>query len=145
MKKLCILCVMALLSLNGMAQKQTLDMYKTVPLPPMEGITLVTVKKATFNIYEKPNGKRRAEGWGAPGEFIKNYGPSLFGAKMHPTGWAYIFSGSESGFANPKDFQKGQISLLSRIGCSILLRLPSMTDISSIHGALESTRQQVWY
>lgn len=110
MKKLCILCVMALLSLNGMAQKQTLDIYKTVPLPPMDGITLVTVKKATFNIYEKPNGKRRAEEWGAPGEFIKNYGPSLFGAKMHPTGWAYIFSGSESGFANPKDFQKANLT-----------------------------------
>ena len=110
MKKLCILCVMALLSLNGMAQKQTLDMYKTVPLPPMDGITLVTVKKATFNIYEKPNGKRRAEEWGAPGEFIKNDGPSLFGAKMHPTGWAYIFSGSESGFASPKDFQKSSLT-----------------------------------
>ena len=110
MKKLSILFVMAIVSLNGMAQKQTLDIYKTVPLPPMDGITLVTVKKATFNIYEKPNGKRRAEEWGAPGEFIKNEGPSLFGAKMHPTGWAYIFSGSESGFASPKDFQKANLT-----------------------------------
>lgn len=110
MKKVLILCVMALLSLNAMAQKQTLDIYKTVPLPPMDGITLVTVKKATFNIYEKPNGKRRAEEWGAPGEYIKNDGPSLFGVKMHPTGWAYIFSGSESGFANPKDFQKANLT-----------------------------------
>jgi len=110
MKKLSILFVMAIVSLNGMAQKQTLDIYKTVPLPPMDGITLVTVKKATFNIYEKPNGKRRAEEWGAPGEFIKNEGPSLFGAKMHPTGWAYIFSGSESGFASPKDFQKTNLT-----------------------------------
>ena len=76
----------------------------------MDGITLITVNKAKFNIYAKPNGKRRAQPWGAPGELITNDGPSLFGAKMHPSGWAYIFEGSESGFASPKDFHKSKLT-----------------------------------
>ena len=110
MKKLMILWGMALLCLNTFAQEKTIDIFKTVALPPMDGITLITVNKAKFNIYAKPNGKRRPDEWGAPGEFIVNYGPSLFGAKMHPTGWAYIFSGSESGFASPKDFHKSKLT-----------------------------------
>lgn len=109
MKKVLLSALMALMSIGSQAQ-QTIDVYKTVKLPPMDGITLVTVNKAKFNIYEKPNGKRRAEPWGAPGEYIVEYGPSLFGVKMHPTGWAYIFSGSESGFASPKDFHKATLT-----------------------------------
>ena len=109
MKKLTLIALMALISIGCQAQ-QTLDVYKNVPLPPMDGITLITVNKAKFNIYAKPNGKRRAQPWGAPGELITNDGPSLFGAKMHPSGWAYIFEGSESGFASPKDFHKSKLT-----------------------------------
>ena len=109
MKKVLLSALMALISIGSQAQ-QTMDVYKTVKLPPMDGITLVTVNKTKFSIYEKPNGKRRAEPWGAPGEYIVEYGPSLFGVKMHPTGWAYIFSGSESGFASPKDFHKANLT-----------------------------------
>ena len=109
MKKVLLSALMALVGIGSQAQ-QTIDVYKTVKLPPMDGITLVTVNKAKLNIYEKPNGKRRAEPWGAPGEYIVEYGPSLFGVKMHPTGWAYIFSGSESGFASPKDFHKANLT-----------------------------------
>ena len=109
MKKVTLIALMALISIGCQAQ-QTLDVYKNVPLPPMDGITLITVNKAKFNIYAKPNGKRRAQPWGAPGELITNDGPSLFGAKMHPSGWAYIFEGSESGFASPKDFHKSKLT-----------------------------------
>lgn len=109
MKKVTLIALMALISIGCQAQ-QTLDVYKNVPLPPMDGITLITVNKAKFNIYVKPNGKRRAQPWGAPGELITNDGPSLFGAKMHPSGWAYIFEGSESGFASPKDFHKSKLT-----------------------------------
>ncbi len=105
MKKVLLSALLALVSIGSKAQ-QTIDVYKTVNLPPMDGITLVTVNKAKLNIYDKPKGKRRTEPWGAPGEYIVEYGPSIFGVKMHPTGWGYVFSGSESGFVNPKDFHK---------------------------------------
>lgn len=110
MKKLSILFVMALVSLNGMAQKQTLDIFKTVPLPPMDGITLIVINQPEFDVYNKPNGKKRLYNFGGPGETIKLGGASIFGVKMHPTGWAYVLSASESGFVSPKVFHKAKLT-----------------------------------
>lgn len=93
-----------------MAQKQSLDIFKTVPLPPMDGITLIVINQPEFDVCNKPNGKKRLYNFGGPGETIKLGGASIFGVKMHPTGWAYVLSASESGFVSPKVFHKAKLT-----------------------------------
>lgn len=109
MKKIVLIALVSLISMVSKAQ-QTIDVFKNVELPPMDGITLVVVDQAEPYVYAKPNGKRRSYNFGAPGELIQLNGKAMYGVKMHPTGWAYVFSASESGFISPKTFHKAKLT-----------------------------------
>lgn len=83
------------------------DAIKNWAFPP-EGVeTIIMITKPEVRVYDKPNGKKRedSDSWLGGYEAIV-LGPAVYGVKMHPSGWPYIFNGKASGFLNPADFTK---------------------------------------
>lgn len=96
---------------NAHAQKLSIDVYKTLPLPPDGVETMIIVTKPKVRVYDKPHGKKRQDNsYAASGYEATIEGPAIYGVKMHPSGWPYVFNDKGSGFLNPIDFRKPKLS-----------------------------------
>lgn len=86
-------------------QTPPLDIYKTMLLPPSEGLDLVIIDKEKVNVRKTPNGS-----------IIKKFGEDTFyegwrmtSGKIYPSGWLYALEGSASGYISPKVFHKAKL------------------------------------
>ena len=86
-------------------QTPPLDIYKTMPLPPSEGLDLVIIDKEKVNVRKTPNGPIRNKF----GEDIFYEGWRMTSGKIYPSGWLYALEGSASGFISPKVFHKAKL------------------------------------
>ena len=86
-------------------QTPPLDIFKTMLLPPSEGLDLVIIDKEKVNVRKTPNGPIRQKF----GENIFYEGWRMTSGKIYPSGWLYALEGSASGFISPKVFHKAKL------------------------------------
>ena len=86
-------------------QTPPLDIFKTMLLPPSEGLDLVIIDKEKVNVRKTPNGPIRNKF----GEDIFYEGWRMTSGKIYPSGWLYALEGSASGFISPKVFHKAKL------------------------------------